>query len=126
MKSDYIWMDGELIPFEEATVHFLSPSIHYGFGAFEGIRCYATPGGPGIFRLPEHLQRFLNSIKIIGIRDYTYSIEDLREAVHTTIQANNLSGCYIRPAVYVEGPLALSWINMKPKQGLQYGNGVHI
>ena len=118
MKSDYIWMDGELIPFEEATVHFLSPSIHYGFGAFEGIRCYATPGGPGIFRLPEHLQRFIDSIKIIGIRDYDYSIEDLREAVHTTIQVNKLSGCYIRPAVYVEGPLVLNSDQYETKTGI--------
>jgi len=118
MKSDYIWMDGELIPFEDATVHFLSPTIHYGFGAFDGIRCYATPQGPGVFRLPEHLQRFIDSIHIIGIRDFRYTLKDLREAVHKTIQANELSGCYIRPAVYVEGPLALNSDNYETKTGI--------
>jgi branched-chain amino acid aminotransferase len=108
MKSKFIWMDGRLIPFEDATVHFLSPTIHYGFGAFDGIRCYETSRGPAVFRLMEHLERFIDSILILGIQDFRYNAYDLRNAVHTTIQANEFIGCYIRPAVYVEGPLALN------------------
>lgn len=105
MESKYVWMDGELVPFEKATVHFLSPTIHYGFGAFEGARCYSTPNGPAAFRLPEHLERFVDSAKILGIQDFPYTVDDLREAVHETIRANELSACYIRPALYMNGPL---------------------
>jgi branched-chain amino acid aminotransferase len=108
MKSKYIWMDGKLVPFEKATVHFLSPTLHYGYGAFEGIRCYDTDGGPAVFRLPEHLKRFVDSIQILGIQDFDYTVDDLRQAVHHTIQANGFSACYIRPALYMEGPLALN------------------
>ena len=64
MKSDYIWIEGELVPFEQATVHILTPTIHYGSGVFEGIRCYKTDRGPAVFRLREHLNRFFNSIQI--------------------------------------------------------------
>ena len=108
MKSNFIWMNGELIPYEQATVHFLSPTIHYGFGAFEGARCYDTPNGPAAFRLYEHLKRFVDSALILGIRDFPYSIEELRTAVHETIHANQLQECYIRPAIYMDGPLGLN------------------
>jgi len=108
MKSKVIWMDGELVPYEKATVHFLSPTLHYGYGAFEGIRCYDTEAGPAVFRLREHLKRFLGSINILGIQDFRYTMDDLDEAVHQTIKANGFSACYIRPAVYMEGPLALN------------------
>ncbi len=108
MKSKYIWMDGELIPFEQATVHFLSPTIHYGFGVFEGARCYDTAKGPAAFRLLEHLKRFVNSALILGILDFPYSVEELTTAVHETIRANELRACYIRPAIYMEGPLGLN------------------
>jgi len=108
MKSKFIWMDGKLVPFEDATVHFLSPTIHYGFGAFEGIRCYDTPKGPAVFRLGEHLKRFADSAHILGIQDLSYSIAELQDAVFETIQANELRGCYIRPAIYMDGPLALN------------------
>lgn len=108
MKSKYIWMDGELIPFEKATVHFLSPTLHYGFGAFEGARCYDTSNGPAAFRLPEHLKRFVNSALILGIQDFPYTVEELTTAVHETIQANELRACYIRPALYMDGPLGLN------------------
>ena len=79
MKSDLIWMDGEFKPYEQATVHFLSPSLHYGMAVFEGIRCYQTPRGPAVFRLREHLQRFIESIHILGIQDFPYSVEMLRQ-----------------------------------------------
>ncbi len=60
MKSDFIWMDGELVPYEDATVHLITPTLHYGIGVFEGIRCYKTPQGPAVFRLRDHLERFLD------------------------------------------------------------------
>jgi len=118
MESKYIWMDGELIPFEKATVHFLSPTIHNGFGAFEGARCYSTENGPAAFRLPEHLERFVNSAQILGIQDFPYTVEELREAVHETIRANELSACYIRPAFYMKGPLGLNQDNYKTSVGI--------
>ena len=114
MKSDYIWMDGELVPFEKATVHVLNPTMHYGTGVFEGIRCYATPEGPAVFRLREHLKRFLDSAQVAGIRDYPYSHEELRQAVHQTIQANGFSECYIRPLIYMVGPLGLNLDAWRP------------
>jgi branched-chain amino acid aminotransferase len=118
MKSDYIWMDGELVPFEQATVHFLSPTLHYGFGAFEGARCYDTPNGPAAFRLPEHLKRFEDSAQIMGILDFPYTVEELRQAVFETIQANGLSECYIRPALYMDGALGLNMENYQTRVGI--------
>ena len=117
MKSDFIWMDGELIPYEQATVHFITPTLHYGIGVFEGIRCYQTPQGPAIFRLTEHLKRFLESIHILGI-NLPYSVEDMRHAVHETIRANNFKECYIRPLMYMQGPLTLNTDNSQARLGI--------
>ena len=73
MKSDFIWMDGELVPYDQAKVHVVTtPTLHYGMGVFEGIRCYDTPNGPAVFRLRDHLRRFLESIHILGIRDLPF------------------------------------------------------
>lgn len=118
MRSNYIWMDGELVPYEQATVHFLSPTLHYGFGVFEGARCYDTSNGPAAFRLNEHLKRFVDSATIIGIQDFPYSIETLRTAVHETIQANELRECYIRPAIYMDGTLGLNAAAYKTHVGI--------
>jgi branched-chain amino acid aminotransferase len=118
MKSNYIWMNGELVPYEQATVHFLSPTLHYGYGAFEGARCYDTQNGPAAFRLYEHLKRFVDSALIIGIRDFPYSIEELRTAVHETIRANQLRECYIRPAIYMDGSLGLNAENYITRVGI--------
>ena len=107
MKADYIWMNGKIVPFQEANVHFLSPTMHYGVGVFEGIRCYETPKGAAIFRLREHLQRLLDSCLILGISKLHYSIDDLCQATFETIQANGFKGCYIRPLMYLDGPLGL-------------------
>ena len=108
MKSDLIWMDGELVPFEKATIHIINPTLHYGPGVFEGIRCYATPAGPAVFRLREHLERFIDSIHILGVLDFPYTVDELRRGVHTTIQANGFKECYIRPLMYLDGPLGLN------------------
>ena len=107
MKADYIWMNGKIVPFEEANIHFLSPTMHYGIGAFEGIRCYETPEGAAVFRLREHIQRLLDSALILGVSEFPYSIDDLCQATFETIKANGFKGCYIRPLVYLDGPLGL-------------------
>jgi len=107
-------MDGELVPFERATVHVLNPTMHYGTGIFEGIRSYETPKGSAVFRLREHLQRFIQSAQVAGIRDYPYSVDDLYQAVHMTIQANGFIECYIRPLIYMQGPLTLDLDDWRP------------
>ncbi|MDX1437970.1 MAG: branched-chain amino acid transaminase [Anaerolineales bacterium] len=118
MKSDFIWMDGELVPFEEATVHFITPTLHYGPGVFEGIRCYETSDGPAVFRLEDHLVRFLESIHILGIQDFPYTVGQLRDAVHETIRANGFRECYIRPLMYLKGPLGLNMDASSPAVGI--------
>lgn len=118
MKSDFIWMDGEMVPYDQATVHFITPTLHYGLGVFEGIRCYRTPRGPAVFRLREHLQRFLESIHILGVQNFPYTLEDLRQAVHQTIKVNHFTECYIRPLMYLQGPLGLNMDNSRPRVGV--------
>jgi branched-chain amino acid aminotransferase len=68
---------------------------------FEGIRCYATERGPAVFRLREHIQRLVNSARVLGFRDFPYSVEELIEAVRMTVSVNGFAGCYIRPLVYL-------------------------
>ena len=86
VSSKYIWMDGELVEFEKATVHFLSAALHFGLGVFEGIRCYDTDDGPAVFRLKEHMQRLADSAKILGVRKLPYSVDELCEAVKVTVR----------------------------------------
>ncbi len=114
MKSDCVWMDGELVSFDDATVHVLNPTMHYGTGVFEGIRCYKTNKGPAVFRLREHLKRLIDSAQIAGIQDLPYTFQDLYQAVHQTIKANGFDECYIRPLIYMVGPLGLNLDDWKP------------
>lgn len=103
-----IWMDGKLVPWDEAKVHVLTHTLHYGFGIFEGIRCYRTEKGPVVFRLHDHIRRLGNSAKLIGM-ELPYSVEELVEAVKGTIKANEIEECYIRPiAFYGYGVMGLS------------------
>ena len=118
MKSDFIWMDGELVPYDQATVHFITPTLHYGVGVFEGIRCYQTPPGPAVFRLREHVTRFIESIHILGVRDFQYSVDDLRQAVIQTIKANGFTECYIRPLMYLKGPMGMNMDRSQPAVGI--------
>lgn len=118
MNSDWIWMDGELVPYEQATVHFITPTLHYGMGVFEGIRCYDTTRGKGVFRLRNHLERFLDSIHILGINDFPYTVDLLRQAVHQVIDANGFKECYIRPLMFLQGPMGLNMDASKPKVGI--------
>ena len=101
MESKYIWMNGELVEFERATIHFLTPALHYGVGVFEGIRCYATERGPAVFRLKEHAERLVNSAKVLGFRTLPYTAAEMAEAIRLTVSANGFDECYIRPLIYL-------------------------
>jgi branched-chain amino acid aminotransferase len=119
MESKYIWMDGKLVEYEKATVHFMTPALHYGLGVFEGIRCYKTPKGPAVFRLQEHLERLVDSIEILGVRELPYTVDQLRQAVHETVRANGFLECYIRPLIYMaNGPLGLNLDASRPSVGI--------
>ncbi len=99
-KTEKIWMDGELVPWDDAKVHVLTHTMHYGLGIFEGIRCYETVDGPAIFRLAEHVDRLFKSAKIFLI-DIPYTEEQIEEAIITTVKVNGMRECYIRPLVYI-------------------------
>jgi branched-chain amino acid aminotransferase len=103
-SQEVVWLDGKLVPAEAATVPFNSASLHYGLAVFEGIRCYETENGPAVFRLKEHLKRFLESAHVIMIPEVAYDLETLRRAVHELVAANGFSGCYIRPLIYFDDP----------------------
>ena len=103
MESKYIWMDGELVEFEKATVHILNPAMHYGAAVFEGIRAYNTSKGPAVFRLREHAERLLDSAHVFGIREFAFSVDDIVKAVKDTVRANEFTDCYIRPLLYLKG-----------------------
>lgn len=98
--SKYIWHDGKLVPWEEATVHVLSHALHYGSSVFEGIRVYETPRGPVGFRLTDHMRRMFHSAKVYRMK-IPYSLETLVEAAKEVIRENDLlKGAYIRPLAY--------------------------
>ena len=94
-----IWMNGKLVPFKNAKVHVLTHALHYSTSIFEGIRCYDTPNGSAIFRLPEHIDRFFNSAKLYGMK-IPYSKKQISDAIIKTVKASNLKQCYIRPLAY--------------------------
>src|SRR5437868_12884917 len=97
-KTGKIWHNGKLIPWDEAKVHVMSHVVNYGSSVFEGIRCYALPGGPAIFRAHEHAQRLLDSAKIYRM-EVDYTREDLVAAMVDLIKANQVWPCYVRPIV---------------------------
>lgn len=94
--TELIWRNGTLVPWDDATLHVMSHVVHYGSSIFEGVRCYKTDEGGAVFRLREHMRRFLDSAKIYKM-PMTYSLDALCTAVTDTIVANNLEACYIRP-----------------------------
>jgi branched-chain amino acid aminotransferase len=94
-----IWMNGKLVPFKDAKVHVLTHALHYSTAVFEGIRCYNTPKGPMIFRLPEHVDRLFKSAKMYSMK-LSYSKNEISKAVVETIKASKLKECYIRPIAY--------------------------
>ncbi|HCL30438.1 MAG TPA: branched chain amino acid aminotransferase [Candidatus Latescibacteria bacterium] len=98
-KSDKIWFNGELVPWDEARVHVLAHVVHYGSSVFEGIRCYETVKGPAVFRLEEHVDRLFDSAKIYRM-EIPYSRKQLCDAVLETIRVNELKACYVRPICF--------------------------
>jgi len=98
--SEKIWMDGNLVPWDEAKIHVLTHSLHYGSGVFEGIRAYETRKGPAVFRLTDHIARLYRSAKIYTI-EIPYTPEELIEATKETVRSSGLPACYIRPLVYL-------------------------
>jgi branched-chain amino acid aminotransferase len=100
MDSKFIWMDGQLVSWDDATVHVTSFGLHYGIGFFEGVRCHSTPTGPAIFRLTDHLQRLRRSAAIYGVQ-VPYSADELALACKSVVSANHLSDCYLRPLVFL-------------------------
>jgi branched-chain amino acid aminotransferase len=106
--TEKIWMNGELVDWDDARIHVGAHGLHYGSGVFEGVRCYDTPKGPAVFRLTDHMQRLHDSGRLIGM-DVPYSIDELRAATNDLLGANGLAECYIRPiAFYGFGELGVS------------------
>ena len=99
-KSEKIWMDGELVAWDDAKVHILTHSLHYGLGVFEGIRAYETSQGAAVFRLTAHMKRLFNSAQIL-MMDIPFSVDELIEATKETVRVNGLKSCYIRPLAYL-------------------------
>jgi branched-chain amino acid aminotransferase len=98
-QSKWVWRNGEIIPWEDATTHVSSHGLHYGSGVFEGMRCYETADGPAIFRLDEHLDRLYQSAAVHGM-DIPYEREELTEGICQLIERNGFSACYVRPLCY--------------------------
>lgn len=103
MESKFIWMNGEMVPFEKATLHFLTPALHYGAAVFEGIRAYETPKGPAVFRLREHMERLLDSAHIFGFRDVPFTVDQCVLAAKDVVRSNGFKDCYVRPVIYLDG-----------------------
>src|SRR3954463_11355311 len=96
-RDGWIWHDGKLVPWRDATTHVLTHSLHYGLAVFEGVRAYKTESlGTAIFRLKEHTDRLFNSAKIY-MMEMPYSKEQLMEAQREVVRANKLESCYLRP-----------------------------
>jgi branched-chain amino acid aminotransferase len=106
--TEKIWMNGELIDWDDAKIHVGAHGLHYGTGVFEGIRCYDTPQGPSVFRLRDHLDRFANSAKLLYMQ-LPYSADELRAVCKELICTNGLPSCYLRPlAFYGYGELGVA------------------
>jgi branched-chain amino acid aminotransferase len=99
MPAEWIWKNGAFVAWEDATVHVTAHALHYGSSVFEGVRAYATPNGPAIFRLEPHTTRLFNSCKIARI-EVPYTADQINEAIVSIIQKNGHESCYIRPLIF--------------------------
>ncbi len=139
-ETPFIWMDGKLVPWQEAKIHVLTHSLHYGLGVFEGIRCYKGDSGTAIFRLPEHVERLFTSAKIVQL-PIPFSMNEVEQAIVETVRINRLEEGYIRPLVYIgygemglyvkEAPINLSiavwpWGTYLGEEGLSKGIRVAV
>jgi branched-chain amino acid aminotransferase len=95
-----IWMDGELVDWDDATIHILNPTLHYGWGVFEGIRAYHTSRGPAVFRLTEHIERLFRSASMY-LMEPAFTVEEIVAATKETVRVNEVESCYIRPLFYL-------------------------
>ncbi len=114
ITADKIWFDGELVPFADAKVHVLTHTLHYGLGAFEGIRCYKRGNGrSAIFRLHEHIRRLFDSAHIC-LMEIPFTIEEIEQACIDTVNANGFEDCYLRPVVFLgDGEMGLGAMGNK-------------
>jgi branched-chain amino acid aminotransferase len=115
-RDGKIWMDGQMVDWRDAKIHVLSHTLHYGCGAFEGVRAYKTTQGTAIYRLQEHTQRLFNSAKILRM-NIPFSLEEVMQAQKDVVRLNNLESCYIRP---------LTWIGSQKLGVSPKGNKIHI
>ena len=97
--TEKIWMNGKLVKWDDARIHILTHTLHYGMGVFEGIRAYETDDGPGVFRLTDHIERLFRSAHILGM-EIPYTVDELVEATKKTVASTGLPGCYVRPIAY--------------------------
>ena len=115
-RDGKIWMDGQMVDWREAKIHVLTHTLHYGCGAFEGVRAYKTADGTAIFRLQEHTERLFNSAKILRMK-IPFSKEEVIEAQKAVVRENQLESCYLRP---------LSWIGDRKLGVSPKGNEIHL
>lgn len=99
MRADFIWMNGKIIPWDQAQVHVFTHALHYGSSVFEGIRVYETANGPAIFRGREHYERLLYSCKVARIPS-SYTVDEFMQATVEVVKANRQQSCYVRPLVF--------------------------
>ena len=100
VPTETIWMDGEFVPWDEAKVHVLTPSLHYGWGVYEGVRAYETDTGPAVFRLRDHLTRLHDSARVY-LMDPGYDVAELTEAALELMRRTGLASGYLRPIIYL-------------------------
>ena len=115
-RDGKIWMDGQLVDWRDAKIHVLTHTLHYGCGAFEGVRAYKTPAGTQIFRLREHTERLFNSAKILRMK-IPFTVEQVMDAQREVVRANALESCYLRPLVWIGDQK----LGVSPK-----GNTIHL
>jgi branched-chain amino acid aminotransferase len=96
-----MWLNGRLVPPAEARLDFLTPALHYGIAAFEGIRCYRTARGPAIFRLQDHVERLLHSARVLGWRELPFGLDELADGCKQVVRASGFEECYIRPLIWL-------------------------
>lgn len=138
--TEKIWMNGTFVPWNDARVHVLTHTLHYGTGAFEGIRCYKADAGPAVFRLKEHVDRLFGSMHILQM-ECPFTREQVAEAILETIRVNRIDACYIRPLAFIgygamgvfpkENPVELSiavwpWGSYLGEEGMKNGIRVKI
>ncbi len=118
-EVEFIWFNGKIVLWKEASIHFLTHSLHYGTAVFEGIRCYKTENGPAIFRLEDHIERLFNSAKIAGMKNIPYDKKQIIDATKEIVKKNKLEECYIRPLFfYGYGKMGLDTVGAKLEAGI--------